>query len=147
LPATPHGQASVELGLVFPLLVLFVMVIVQFGMVAHQQLALWQVAREAARAASVSMQPQIAADAVLDAIAPRGTTVVVSRDDGVTTVLVTYVDSTDLALLGFVIPDVTLRARVSMASEVSMAGEVDEISSNVEPCNSLPSLTSTTTCS
>ena len=58
------GQATIEFALALPLLVIFVMLIAQFSIVARQQLALWEVARNAARYASVSPDPQLAAQEI-----------------------------------------------------------------------------------
>ena len=56
-----QGQAVVELALVLPVVVMFVLAALQVAVVARDQLAIEFVAREAARAAAVSADPRGAA--------------------------------------------------------------------------------------
>ena len=64
-----RGQAVVELALVLPLVVLFVLGALQVAVVARDQLAIEYVAREAARAAAVSANPDGAAAAAAHRVA------------------------------------------------------------------------------
>lgn len=57
------GQATVELVLVIPLLLVFVLGLVQVGRVIGAQLAVTDAARAGARAASVDPRPAVAEDA------------------------------------------------------------------------------------
>jgi Flp pilus assembly protein TadG len=111
------GQATIEFALALPLLVVFVMLIAQFAIVARQQLELWEVTRNAARYASVSTDPQLAAQeiAVESGFAP--TAIVATNSDGITQVSMTYKENTSLPLLGPFIPSLTLRAHVAMLTE------------------------------
>jgi Flp pilus assembly protein TadG len=111
------GQATIEFALALPLLVVFVMLIAQFAIVARQQLALWEVARNAARYASVSTDPQLAAEEIATQNGFAPSAVVATNSDGITQVSMTYKENTSLPLLGPFIPSLTLRAHVSMLTE------------------------------
>jgi Flp pilus assembly protein TadG len=116
--ADQRGQAVVELALVLPLVVLFVLGALQVAIVARDQLALELAAREAARAASVSADPSSAANAAtrrVTALAPID--VSASVDGHVVRVRVRYVNHTDIALIGTAIGDITLEATAAMAWE------------------------------
>lgn len=54
------GQATVELALVLPLVALLLLALVQAGLVARDQILVIHAAREAARAAAVSPEPDAA---------------------------------------------------------------------------------------
>jgi Flp pilus assembly protein TadG len=113
-----RGQAVVELALVLPLVVLFVLGALQVALVARDQLAIELAAREAARAASVSADPAGAATAAarrVTALAPLDVSVSVSGE--LVRVRVRYVNRTDIALVGTAIGDVTLEATAAMAWE------------------------------
>lgn len=47
------GQATVELALCFPFVILLIAIVVQIGLIGVEQIRLWHSAREAARIASV----------------------------------------------------------------------------------------------
>ena len=101
-----------------PLVVLFVLGALQVALVARDQLAIELVAREAARAASVSADPSGAATAAarrVTELAPIDVSVSVSGK--VVRVRVRYVNHTDVALVGTAIGDVTLEATAAMAWE------------------------------
>ena len=113
-----RGQAVVELALVLPLVVLFVLGALQVALVARDQLAIEYVAREAARDAAVSADPGGAATAAARRVAnltPIDVSVSVAGD--VVRVRVRYVNATDVALVGAAISDVTLEATAAMAWE------------------------------
>jgi Flp pilus assembly protein TadG len=113
-----RGQAVVELALVLPLVVLFLLGALQVALVARDQLAVEYVAREAARAASVSADPGGAANAAarrVTSLAPLD--VSVSAADDSVRVSVRYVNRTDVALVGAAIAPVTLEATATMAWE------------------------------
>ena len=118
LRADDRGQAVVELALVLPLIVLFVLGALQVALVARDQLAVEYIAREAARAAAVSADPGGAASAAARRVAnlaPIDVAVSVSGD--VVRVRVRFVNATDVALVGAAIHDVTLEATAAMAWE------------------------------
>jgi hypothetical protein len=113
-----RGQAAVEIALVLPLVVMFALGALQVAIVARDQLAIEFVAREAARAASVSADPRGAAVAAarrVTTLEPLDVSVSVTTD--VVRVRVRYVNATDVALVGTAIGDVTLEATAAMAWE------------------------------
>ena len=111
------GQAAVELALVLPAVVLLLLAILQFALVARDELLVVHAAREAARAASVGASGSAAASRVLEAAK-------VSISGGahvgdLVVATVTYRSVTDLPLVGPLIPDPWLSARVTMRAERS----------------------------
>lgn len=118
-----HGQSTVEFALVLPLVVLVAMFIVQAGLVVRDQVLVTHAAREAARAAAVSDADRL--DAALRAARQAGDLqgdrlgVTVSMLEGGSSVrvVVSYRSLTDLALVGALVPDITLDASVVMQVE------------------------------
>lgn len=108
-----RGQATVELALALPLLVLLTLAVVQVGVLARDRVAVTHAARAGARAAAVDPSPAGVRAAVvrasgLDAGRIR---VSVSGDGGsgsLVTVRVSYRDPTDVAVIGPLVPDVVL---------------------------------------
>ena len=104
--------------MMLPLVVVFVLGVFQVALVARDQLALELAAREAARAAAVSADPVGAATAaatrVVD-LGPLDVNVTVSGD--IVRVRVTYVNPTDVAIVGRAIGDVSLQATAAMKLE------------------------------
>jgi hypothetical protein len=106
------------MALALPLVAMLVLGIVQVVVVVRDQIAVELAAREAARAASVAAAPAAAADQA----ARRATTLapltvatwVVGEHVRVD---VSYRDHTDVALIGRVIGDVTVRASITMRRE------------------------------
>ena len=101
-----------------PIVVIFVLGIFQVALVARDQLALELAAREAARAASVSADPVGAATSAANRVVgldPIDVSVTVSGD--LVRVRVSYVNPTDVAIIGTAIGDVTLEATAVMAWE------------------------------
>ena len=110
-----RGQAAVELALALPAIVMLLLAIVQFALVARDELLVVHAAREAARAASVGASGAGAAARVLPGAR-------VSIDGGVhvgDTVVATvgYRAVTDLPLVGPLIPDPWLHATITMRAE------------------------------
>ena len=109
------GQAAVELALVLPAVVMLLLALVQFALVARDELLVVHAAREAARAASVAASGSIAAERVLP-----GAKVDVTggaRTGDLVVAEVSYRSVTDLPLVGPLIPDPWLHARVTMRAE------------------------------
>ena len=101
-----------------PLVVVFVLGLLQVALVARDQLAVELAAREAARAAAVSAAPATAARAAADrATTLRPLAVAVSVAAATVTVSVGYRSVTDVALVGRLIADIDLRATATMALE------------------------------
>jgi TadE-like protein len=112
------GQASVEFALVLPVLVLFLLALVQTALVARDQVLVQDAARAAVREASVGASPERIRDAARRTLG--GADVEVRRTGGVgdaVEVHVRYHDHTDLPLVGTLFPDVTLRADATMRAE------------------------------
>ena len=112
------GQATVELALVLPLLVLVVLCVVQLALVVRDRVALSHAARVAARAAVVDPTPAAVRRAVADSTSldPRRLHVVVrgGADVGDTVrVEVRFRSPTDVPLAGRLLGDVTMTERLS----------------------------------
>lgn len=117
-----EGQATVELALVLPFVVLLALVLVQVGLVMRAQVLVTHAAREGARAAAVDDDPGAAREAVeasspleadrLDVdVSERGT-----RGSRVT-VEVIFRSPTVVPLIGNVLADIPLRASATMRVE------------------------------
>jgi Flp pilus assembly protein TadG len=113
-----RGQATVELALALPLICLLLCTIVQVAIIGRDQLAVQLAAREAARAAAVSADPVGAATAAAHrAVVLRPLTVAVHEANGAVTATVRYTNDTEVALVGILLPAVTLSATVTMKVE------------------------------
>jgi len=113
-----RGQASVELALVLPVLLMFLLTIVQVALVGRDQLLVQDAARAAVREASVGADAGRVRDAARRTLG--GVTVDVTRADRVgdpVRVTATYVSHTRLPLVGPLIPDLTLHATATMRAE------------------------------
>ena len=112
-----HGQATVELALSLPLLFIVLLGSVQVAVVIRDRLAVQLAAREAARAAATSPDPDAAVAAAERTT--RLSPIVVAVDDHTTTVTATvrYLDHTEVVLVGWLLPDVEMTASVTMAKE------------------------------
>ncbi|HEY6531041.1 MAG TPA: TadE/TadG family type IV pilus assembly protein [Acidimicrobiales bacterium] len=117
------GQASVELALVLPLVALVLLLVLQVGLVVRDRLLVAHAAREASRAAAVSDDDRGGAArraaqraGALDAD-HLGVTIV--STGGHVTAHVRYESSTDVPLVGLLLPDVTLEASATMRVESS----------------------------
>ena len=112
------GQATVELALVLPVLVLFLLALVQTALVARDAVLVQDAARAAVREAAVDAGSDRVHDAARRTLA--GVEVEVHRTGGVgdpVEVRVHYRDHTNLPLVGPLFPDITLRARATMRAE------------------------------
>lgn len=117
-----NGQATVELALVLPLVVLFALIALQLGVVAKDLVLVHHAAREGARAAAVEPNATTARAAVVGSSALDSSRLSVSLSGGTargsqTTATVTYRAPTNVPLVGALIPDVTLEASVTMRVE------------------------------
>jgi Flp pilus assembly protein TadG len=115
-----RGQSTVEFALALPLLVMMLLIGVQVAVVIRDQVAVITAAREGARAVIVADgNTSVADDAVARSVrltASRRTVDVVLGDD-VATVKVVYRVKTDVPLVGFFFPDITVRGNATMALE------------------------------
>jgi Flp pilus assembly protein TadG len=117
---TDAGQATVEVALAVPLLVIVMLFGVQIALVIRDQIATIAAAREAARAVVVADgKPGVADGAVARTVAldPSRRSVNVSINGGLVTATVTYRSPTDLPLVGIFIPDITVHGSATMALE------------------------------
>jgi hypothetical protein len=116
------GQAAVELALCLPLLAAFGLVLLQVALVVRDQVVVTHAAREAAREAAVSAEPGAARRAALGGahldpdrlevdVGDRG------RPGSRVVVTVRYRAPTDVPLVGALVGDVHLTARVAMRVE------------------------------
>jgi hypothetical protein len=119
-----EGQAAVELALVLPLVVLLLLIVVQVTLVARDQILVVHAARAGARAAAVGETAGGVRAAVLESAGPGGLkpdrlTAETSHIGGsdIVIVHVRYRPSTDVALVGALLPDVELRAKAAMRAE------------------------------
>jgi hypothetical protein len=117
-----EGQASVELALCLPLLVLVVTALIEIGLLVTDQIRLWHAAREAARAAVVDpSQSHIQEAAERSGLAP----IAVAVDPGPTdrspgeplTVSLTYSPKGHVPLLGEVLEPSEMQATATMRIE------------------------------
>lgn len=114
------GQATVEVALAVPLLVVVMLFGVQIALVIRDQIATIAAAREAARAVVVADGKTNVADAAVArtaALNPSRRSVKVSINGGLVTAIVTYRSPTDLPLVGIFIPDITVHSSATMALE------------------------------
>ena len=118
-----RGQATVELALVLPLVALLLLLVVQAGLVVRDRVLVTHAAREAARAAAVAEGDRGAAARKAatraGALDPDRLGVVTAPADGRerVSVTVTYRSSTDVPLVGLLVPDVDLTAEATMRVE------------------------------
>ncbi len=116
------GQATVELVLVLPVVVLALLLVIQVGLIARAQVLVVNAAREGARAAAVE-GPDAARAAVTGSpgmLADR-VSVAAATESGQTAdlvrVKVRYRVPTDVPLVGPLVGDPTLTAEVVMRAE------------------------------
>jgi TadE-like protein len=113
-----HGQATVELALVLPLVFGMLMLLFQVALVARDELLVVHAARDAAREASVSHDPaRVVAAAQRDLPGARVRIVRRGRPGEPVEITVTYVAHTALPLVGALVPDLTLHADAVMRVE------------------------------
>jgi Flp pilus assembly protein TadG len=113
------GQATVELALALPAVLLALLAVVQSGLVVADHVRTVHVAREAARAVAVDGRPE-AASAAVAAAGGDGCTAAVDRpaEAGATLVVtVTCPSPTDVPLVGPLVPDLEVRSRAAMRVE------------------------------
>ena len=113
-----RGQAAVELALVLPVLLLFLIALLQTALVGRDQVLVQDAARAAVREASVGGSAERVRDAARRTLGD--VSVEVHRTGGVgdpVTVVVHYRDHTDLPLVGPLYPDVVLHATATMRAE------------------------------
>jgi len=116
--ARDRGQAVVELALCLPVVMLLAMGIVQVALVARTQLRCDHAARNAARAAASADGSTAAATAAAQAdLTDARISVGIDPATQLVRATVVVVDHTDVPLIGWLLPDVTLRSTVTMLHE------------------------------
>lgn len=120
-PGRPEGgQATVELALGFPVVLIGVLLVLQLALVGRDQLLVVHAAREAARAAAVDPRPSAArAGAVgsTTALDPDRLEVRLRRAGGRVRVSLEYRSLTALPMVGRLIADPELRGTATMIEE------------------------------
>ncbi len=116
------GQATVELALLLPVIVVLLLVILQIGLIARDVVLVTHAAREAARAAAVDSGPGAARAAAEEAGGLQGDRLTVratGRGEAGSRVRVriTYRAPTEVPIVGALIGDRTLRAEATMRVE------------------------------
>lgn len=114
------GQATAELAVALPVIVVLLLVVVQVGAVVAARILVVHTAREVARAAAVSpLAPTVEAVAARHGFDPARLTVTVSTPDlsGYVRAEVSYDVPTDAAVVGALLPDVTVGAEAQMLAE------------------------------
>ena len=114
-----RGQATAELALLLPLLVVLMSAIVQVALVGRSQILVVHAARAAGRTAAVDPRPAVVRQAAVDAtdLDPERLAVTVEEVDGMVTVTVRYNAPTDVVGVGSVLGDVTLEGRARFRLE------------------------------
>ena len=117
-----RGQATVELALVLPVVLLLILSIVQLGLVIRDQVMVVNAAREGARAAIVEPSTAAAAQAVFATtrLDPAHTGVALTSSASappLITVTVTYRSTTEVPLIGAMLGDVILTESTTMRRE------------------------------
>ena len=116
------GQASVELALVLPLVMLLLLAVVQLGLLVRDQILVVHAAREAVREAAVDPAADAPRRAALASSTLSDTRLTVSTSGrgavgSRVRVEVAYRASTGVPLLGAAMGDLTLRASATMRVE------------------------------
>jgi Flp pilus assembly protein TadG len=114
-----RGQATVELVLVVPVLVVLALFLVQVGFVVRSLILVHHAAREGVRVAAVGGDLERVREAVIGSsgLSPAFTDIDRSLDRDLVTVVVIYRDPTDVPLVGSLLPEVRVKASATMRRE------------------------------
>lgn len=117
-----RGQATVELALVLPVVVLLALIVLQAGLVAKDLLLVQHGAREGARAAAVEPSGEVAREAVIQSGPLQSSRLRVGLSGGSgrgdrATVRVSYLSPTNVPLVGRLVDDIQLESSVTMRVE------------------------------
>lgn len=109
-----RGQAVVEFALALPVVLIFVLFVIQVGLVVRDQIALIHACGSATRTASISGDPTASAVAIFARVPSlENAQLRVSTADGYVTVDASMKSRTDLPLIGALTPDITLHAKAT----------------------------------
>ena len=117
-----RGQASVELALVLPLVLLLLLAVVQVALIARDAVLVVHAAREGVREAAVNQSDEAARTAAEDGSGLTGPRLEVrvnrhKTPGGQVRVSVNYRAPTDVPLIGQLVPDVGLSSGAAMRVE------------------------------
>lgn len=121
-PANDRGQASVELALLLPLIVLLLLVVLQVGLLARDVVLVTHASREAARAAAIDADPAAARRAAAGSSGLQADRLTVTtRGRGApgsrVAVTVEYRAPTSVPVVGALVDDRTLASTATMRVE------------------------------
>jgi len=123
-PRSDAGQATVEVALTLPVVVVVLLAVVQVALVARDDLVVLHAAREGARAAALAPggsdptgAAEVAARHGAGHLAPTRLRVEVAVGARLVTVTVHYRAPTDVPAVGALVGDVDLEASVTMQRE------------------------------
>ena len=129
LPVAPRarskaerGQAAVELAFVLPVVLVLILVLIEGGLVARDQVMVVHAAREAARVAAVDPSPEAAIDAAVQSSGLRPLEVTLTGREGTgskVTATVRYRGQGRLPLVG------DLSSRITVVGIATMRVETD----------------------
>lgn len=130
------GQATAEMALALPVIVLVALALVQVGLVVRDQVLVVHAAREAAREAAVTDDPAAPVAAGLRASSLKRTMLTVEVSGrrvrgGRITARVSYRAVTDVPLVGPLVPDLKLQAVATMRVEAHEAWPPDSGEKNL----------------
>jgi Flp pilus assembly protein TadG len=117
-----RGQATVELALCLPFILLLIGSAVEITAVSVDNIRVWHATREAARVAAVEPDPSVATRVATDVIAPIDISISPPSDARVggepVVVEASYRPDADVPVIGQVFERLRLTARVAMRIEV-----------------------------
>ena len=122
LATRDDAQASVELALLLPVILLLVLMVLQIGLVGRDVVRVTHASREAVRAAATDDDPGAARQAAIESSGldpERLEVIVLGRGEPGTRVTVTivYDTPTEVPLVGAMVGDRTLRSTATMRVE------------------------------
>lgn len=119
---TDRGQATVEFALVLPLALLCLALVMQTSVIVSEQISVHHEARLAARAASMSAEPVMAARSMVH---DQRTDLDVTVTDILVTVVLRRKVPIMVPLVGRFLPSVDVRSSLTMALEPPIYTEVE----------------------
>lgn len=114
-----RGQATVEIALVLPVIVVVALAVVQVGVIVHARVMVTHAAREGVRVAAVGGTDEavVQAAAAAGGLSPSRVRVTVERSGGRVNVSVDYSAATTVPLVGAFLGSVPLTATATMRLE------------------------------
>ena len=112
------GQSTVEFALVIPMIAIFLMLILQVGLVVRQKILVTNSSREAARILSVENNSGKASSKVKETI--KGADIQISRPNNqgeYLTVTVSDNVESNMPILGIIFPEITVSSKTTMRVE------------------------------